>query len=236
MNQQIAVVDDEADIVELEEQALKKEGFLVSAYFSGDRMLDDLLKAKKVFSLILLDIMLPGFSGIEILKQLKNNPDYESYKSVPVILVSAKDGEIDKVLGLELGADDYISKPFSPRELTARVKAVLRRSEEKSLSSEPGNKIKIAGIVIDEKKFLVTADGKPVDLTTAEFKILSVLSRRKGWVFERNKLIDMIWGGDKYVTDRTIDVHIKHLREKLGDCGYVVKTVRGVGYKADEEK
>lgn len=236
MNKMIAVIDDEADIVELETQALKKEGFAVKSYSDGDSFLYSLVSEKPLLHLILLDIMLPGTNGNDILKFLRSHEDYAAYKKVPVILVSARDTEVDKVLGLEIGADDYIAKPFSPRELTARVKAVLRRFEDPDTpGSSASSVIRVGAIHIDEKRFQVSIEDTVVELTTAEFKILATLARRKGWVFDRNKLIDSIWGGDKYVTDRTIDVHIKHLREKLGKHGSLIKTLRGVGYKIEEE-
>lgn len=235
MSQWIAVIEDEPDIAELELQALKKEGFLVKTFPDGDSFLKALLQQKIPLNLILLDIMLPGTSGIEVLKFLRNNPDYESYQKIPVIMLTARDSEVDKVLGLEFGADDYISKPFSPRELTARVKAVIRRTETAEGAKNHKSVIRISGITIDTNKYQVFIDETPVDLTTVEFKILSILSKRKGWVYDRSKLIDILWGGEKLITDRTIDVHIKHLREKLGRYGGLIKTLRGVGYKIEEE-
>jgi DNA-binding response OmpR family regulator len=235
MTQWIAVIEDEPDIAELEAQALKKEGFQVKTFPDGDSFLGALLKEKIPLQLVLLDIMLPGTSGIDVLRLLRNNSDYEAYKKTPVIMVSARDTEVDKVLGLEFGADDYVSKPFSPRELTARIKAVIRRTETTEESSKPATVLKVSGITIDMNKFQAFVDGSPVELTTVEFKILSILSRRKGWVFDRSRLIDLLWSGEKIITDRTIDVHIKHLREKLGKYGDLIKTLRGVGYKIEEE-
>jgi DNA-binding response OmpR family regulator len=235
MSQWIAVIEDEPDIAELESQALKKEGFHVKIFLDGDSFLSSLIKEKSQVQLILLDIMLPGTSGIDVLRLLRNSHDYEAYKKTPVIMVSARDSEVDKVLGLEFGADDYIAKPFSPRELTARVKAVIRRTESSEQSVSQTTIMKVSGITIDMNKFQAYIDGDPVDLTTVEFKILSILSKRKGWVFDRARLIDILWSGEKLITDRTIDVHIKHLREKLGKYGDLIKTLRGVWYKIEEE-
>lgn len=228
----IAIVEDESDIAELEAQSVKKEGFEAKLFESGDAFLNTVLKEKNKPALILLDIMLPGSSGLDILRIIRNTPEYEALRNIPVIFVTARDSEVDKILGLEMGSDDYIAKPFSPRELGARVKAVVRRSG--NAPAEPDTAIRIQGLLIDEKKFVARVDGEAVELTTAEFKILVLLARRKGWVFDRNKVIDALWGGEKYVTDRTIDVHIKHLREKLGPYGDLIKTVRGIGYKLDE--
>lgn len=231
----VAIVEDEPDIAELESETLKKEGFLTRVFYNSDVFLQSLSKDRNGYALLLLDIMLPGISGTDLLKLLRNSPDYETYKSLPVIIVSAKDNEIDKVLGLEFGADDYLAKPFGPRELIARVKAVLRRADEKSTTNTMSSILRVGDIVIDENRFIVLLKDEPVVLTTVEFKILALLAKRKGWVFDRNKLIDLLWGGEKYVTDRTIDVHIKHLREKLGASGSLIKTLRGIGYKIDEE-
>ncbi len=237
MKPEIAIVEDEKDIAELESDSLVKEGYSVKIYSKGADFLNDLQRGGHNFILIILDLMLPELTGTEILKLIKNNPSMDAYKNIPVIIVSAKDSEVDKVLGLEFGADDYLAKPFSPRELSARVKALLRRSI--GSSAESGNiprpkSFKIRDLEINEDKFQVFADGKKIDLTSVEFKILSILAKRKGWVFDRNKLMDQIWSGEKIITGRTIDVHIKHLREKLKSCGSLIKTVRGVGYKLDD--
>ncbi|MGA2955194.1 MAG: response regulator transcription factor [Thermodesulfobacteriota bacterium] len=234
MQKYIAIIEDEPDIVELEEKALRKEGFTTKAFYSGDVFLESLVKDKPKFNLFILDLMLPGIGGLDILKNLKNQSHYEMYKRTPVLIVSAKDSEIDKVIGLELGSDDYLPKPFSPRELTARVKAILRRSQSIPSDNTEESVIKISGLTIDEKRFQAYADNKPIDLTTAEFKLLLTLSKRKTWVFDRNKIIDSIWHSEKYVTDRTVDVHIKHLRQKMGKYGDLIKTVRGMGYKIEE--
>jgi len=151
---------------------------------------------------------------------------------VPIIMVTAKGEEMDKVLGLELGADDYMAKPFSPKELVARVKAQLRRHG--LLAQEP-RKIEIGGILtLDLTKYEVTLSGSRIELTSTEFKILELLSSKKGWVFSRDKILNYLWGDEKAVVDRTVDVHIRHLREKLGDAAQFIKNIRGVGYKLEE--
>ncbi len=221
----ILIVDDEPDIVELVKINLEKNGFDVISSYTG-REIFNLFK-KFSIDLVILDLMLPDIDGLEICKILKSENET---KNIPIIMLTAKDTEIDKVLGLELGADDYITKPFSPRELVARVRAVLRRTRKPSDESI----LKFDNILrIDLKKFEVFVNGKKINLTTTEFKLLKALAIRRGEVLSRNELLDYIWGNEKIVIDRTIDVHIKHLREKLGKVGKFIKNVRGVGYKLD---
>jgi len=221
----ILIVDDEPDIVELVKINLEKNGFDVISSYTG-REIFDLFKKFNI-DLVILDLMLPDIDGLEICKILKSENET---KNIPIIMLTAKDTEIDKVLGLELGADDYITKPFSPRELVARVRAVLRRTRKPSDESI----LKFDNILkIDLKKFEVFVNGEKVNLTTTEFKLLKALAIRRGEVLSRNELLDYIWGSEKIVIDRTIDVHIKHLREKLGKVGKFIKNVRGVGYKLD---
>lgn len=225
MNQLIAVVDDEQDIAELVAVNLKKHGYRVKEYSTAASFFRGVKNTRP--DLVVLDLMLPDMDGFEICKKLKADG---GLSSIPVIMLTAKTDETDKVLGLELGADDYVTKPFSPRELAARVKVILRRHEEKpgKHASQPG------GITIDPQRFTVTADGKQITVTTTEFKILELLASRPGFVFSREKLLDHLWGDDKMVLDRTIDVHIKNLREKLGKAGDAIKNIRGVGYKLEE--
>jgi len=222
----IAIVDDEPDIVELVSLHLKRAGFQVEGYNDAESLLDSFETG--IPDLVILDLMLPDADGFEICKYMKKQ---DKLSSVPIIMLTAKSEETDKVLGLELGADDYITKPFSIKELVARVKAVLRReSEKKTLPT-----VEIGGILtINEGKHEVLLEGKRVKLTTTEFKILSFLASKKGWVFSRNQILDHLWGHEKAVVDRTIDVHIKHLRGKLGKASEFIKNIRGVGYKLEE--
>ena len=222
----IAIVDDEPDILELLSYNLKKENFEVEEFSNSLKFLDWIKKNKP--NLIILDLMIPDVDGIEICKILKKD---ERTAKIPIIMLTAKGSETDKVLGLELGADDYIVKPFSIKELIARVKAVLRRI---NTDSQKESIKKIDELLIDSNKFEVKIGEKKIDLTTTEFKILSILLERPGWVFSREQLLDRLWEGDKIVIDRTIDVHITQLRKKLGKYGQFIKSIRGVGYKFEK--
>jgi len=222
----IAVIDDERDILFLVSLHLKKVGFQVHTFSNGEDFFRYLDRAKP--DLVVLDLMLPDIDGLEICKSLKKR---DEHASIPIIMLSARGDETDKILGLELGADDYVTKPFSPKELVARVKAVLRRDTQ---LLEP-EKIEIGGLLqINPSQHEVLLKKKPVQLTSTEFKILHLLASKKGWVFSREKILDHLWGQEKVVVDRTIDVHIKHLREKLGDAAKFIKNIRGVGYKLEE--
>jgi phosphate regulon transcriptional regulator PhoB len=225
MDRLIAVVDDEEDIAELVSINLKKEGYKTKEYYDGKSFFKSLSKSKP--DLVILDIMMPEMDGIEVCKAMKKD---DRYSDIPVIMLTAKTSETDKVLGLEFGADDYVTKPFSPRELMARVKAVLRRPGKKDAEK----KVKINEIEIDLLKHEVIVKGEPVELTATEFRILQILASKNGWVFSREQLLDSLWGNEKVVVDRTIDVHIKHLREKLGSAGKMIRNIRGVGYKIEE--
>ena len=226
MKKLIAILDDEPDIVELVSLHLKRAGFEVKGFLKGEYFLN-FLNVKHP-DLILLDLMLPDADGLEICKYLKSR---EESASIPIIMLTAKGSETDKVLGLELGADDYVTKPFSPRELVARVKAVLRRPTPEKVS----DRIEIGKLLsIDPKKHQVYVEGKKVQLTLSEFKILQLLSTKEGWVFTRDQILDHLWGEEKAVLDRTIDVHINHLREKIGKAAKLIKNVRGVGYKLEK--
>ncbi|MFH1096869.1 MAG: response regulator transcription factor [Candidatus Desantisbacteria bacterium] len=222
----IAVVDDEQDILELVSFHLVKAGHNTKEFSDAK----DFLKGieKQLPQLIILDIMLPDMDGYDLCKYLKSQ---NKLSSIPIIMLTAKSEEVDKILGLELGADDYVTKPFSPRELVTRVKVVLRRQEPRNETKI----IKIGNILsIDLDKYEVFVEGKKINLTTTEFKILEILSSKKGWVYTRDKLLDRLWGNEKAVFDRTIDVHIKNLREKLCNAGKFIKSIRGIGYKAEE--
>jgi len=222
----IAIIDDEPDIVDLISLHLKKAGFDAREFLNAEDFFDFI--GKDVPDLILLDLMLPDADGFEICKYLRRK---DEFISVPIIMLSAKGEETDKVLGLELGADDYVTKPFSPKELVARVKAVLRRQGKEEIL----NKIEIGDLLtIFPEKHEAFVEGNKVDLTSTEFKILTLLASKKGWVFTRNQILDYLWGQEKAVLDRTVDVHIKHLREKLGKQASLIKNIRGVGYKLEE--
>jgi DNA-binding response OmpR family regulator len=169
--------------------------------------------------------MLPDADGLDVCKDMKK--DHRT-AHIPVMMLTARGDEIDRVLGLEIGADDYITKPFSPKELVARVKAVLRRND-KSQASE--TVVLAEGVVMDLKRYEVTARDRKLDLTTTEFKLLEILAERRGWVFSRDEILSRLWGDEKAVLDRTIDVHITNLRKKMGKAGNLIENVRGVGYK-----
>jgi two-component system phosphate regulon response regulator PhoB/two-component system alkaline phosphatase synthesis response regulator PhoP len=222
----IAILDDEPDIRELVSLHLKRAGFETKTFKEADDFFMFLDSAKP--DLIILDLMLPDADGLDVCKILSKS---DAHSRIPIIMLTAKGEETDRILGLELGADDYVTKPFSPRELVARVKAVLRRD----IKSEEAEIKNIAGIIaIDPGKHEVKLKGKVIDLTTTEFRILQLLASKRGWVFSRDQILDYLWGQEKAVLDRTIDVHIKHLREKLEDAAYLIKNVRSVGYKLEE--
>jgi two-component system phosphate regulon response regulator PhoB/two-component system alkaline phosphatase synthesis response regulator PhoP len=226
MNRLIAIVDDEPDIVELVTLHLGKAGFNVKGFLDAESF-TTFLDAQAP-DLIILDLMLPDTDGLEICKLIKRR---EKFSSIPIIMLTAKAEETDKVLGLELGADDYVTKPFSPKELVARVKAVLRRKVQQEVTG----KIEIGEVLtIDLEKYEVAVKGKKIELTSTEFKILQLLATRKGFVFSRDTILDYLWGQEKAVIDRTVDVHIRHLREKLGEAAHLIKNLRGIGYKLEE--
>jgi DNA-binding response OmpR family regulator len=230
VNSLISVVDDEQDISELICLHLEKNKYQTASFGNGKEFLAWIKDNEP--SLVVLDLMLPDLDGIEICKQLKAE---KSTQHIPVIMVTAKQDEIDKVIGLEIGADDYVTKPFSPRELVARVKAVLRRSQAAGSMNLPTLNIKDL-VFIDPQRFeVVDSNQEKIPLTPTEYNLLLILSENKGWVFSRDQLLEKIWGENKYVIDRTIDVHIKHLRTKLGEAGKYIKNVRGVGYKLDDK-
>jgi two-component system phosphate regulon response regulator PhoB/two-component system alkaline phosphatase synthesis response regulator PhoP len=221
----IFVVDDEPDIIELVDLHLNKAGFRVKSFEVGIDMLSYL--AKVIPDLIILDLMLPDYDGLELCKLLKKD---DKYSHIPIIMLTARSDEMDRVLGLEIGADDYITKPFSTRELVARVKAVLRRDDKVSKV----NKVNFNDLLeIDFLKYEVTVQGVKIDLTSTEFKILRLLAEKPGWVFSRESILDSLGVNEKGVLDRTVDVHIKNLREKLGSAGKLIKNIRGIGYKID---
>jgi len=224
----ILVVDDEEDILELVEYNLSKEGFSVSTASTGE---EGLKTARDVHpDLIILDLMLPGIDGLEICRILKNN---QETRHIAILMLSAKGAESDIVVGLELGADDYITKPFSPRILLARIKAILRRNAA-AISAGVENSIQFPGFIIHPDRHEVLVEGVPADLTATEFRILYNLARHPGRVFTREQIVDAARGQDYPVTDRSVDVHIVSLRKKLGNSGSKIETVRGVGYRFKE--
>jgi two-component system, OmpR family, alkaline phosphatase synthesis response regulator PhoP len=224
----ILMVDDEANIIELARIYLEKEGFRVAEASTGQDALH--LFEELSPALIILDIMLPEPDGWEVCRRIR------SRSQLPIIMLTAREDEVDKVVGLELGADDYLTKPFSPRELVARVKAVLRRSQSKD---EPIEVLHVEDLVIDSSRRRVTQDGREIEMTPREFDLLYVLALNKGIVMSREKLLERVWGYDYYGDTRTVDVHIRHMREKLGEDSAkprYVETVWGLGYKFREGK
>jgi two-component system alkaline phosphatase synthesis response regulator PhoP len=221
----VLVVDDEQSIIDLVTAYLHREGYEVYAAMDGPAG----LKAARVFKpdLIVLDIMLPGMDGIELLSQLRRESD------VYVIMLTAKSEETDKIVGLSVGADDYLTKPFSPRELVARVKAALRRLR---VGTSPGEAATLAfrHVRIDAGRRQVWVDEEPVELTAIQFDLLKTLAEHRGLVLSRDQLLEKVWGYDFYGEERVVDVHVGHIRQKLGDDGFIA-TVRGVGYRFEDE-
>ena len=228
MSKQIFVTEDEADILELVRLKLETAGYTTRGFTRAQDLLDRL--RQELPELILLDLMLPDLDGLEACRRIKSNPAWEN---VPIIMLTARSDIEDKVRGLEFGADDYITKPFDSKELLARVKAVLRRSGWESSR----NVLNInSDFRLDFNRYEAWIRDHRVDLTLTEFKILQLLTRRPGWVFKRSQILDHLWGNDKIVLERTVDVHIRNLREKLGDQAYMVKNIRGVGYKFEPDQ
>jgi two-component system, OmpR family, alkaline phosphatase synthesis response regulator PhoP len=227
-NETILFIEDEKNIVELVKYNLEQEGFRVLTATKGDTGLELALKSKP--ALVLLDLMLPGMNGLEICKTLKSN---EKTRLTPIIMLTAKGTESDKVIGLELGADDYMTKPFSPRELVARIKAVLRRSQEKL----PEEILRSGTIELDITKHELRLKGKPVEITAKEFELLGILMSSKGRVLTREVLLSKVWGYENSVNieTRTVDMHIGQLRKKIGKEAERIVTVKSVGYRFDGE-
>ena len=223
----ILVVDDEEDILELVTFNLTREGYHVKGSTTGEAALK--MTRTESFDLIVLDLMLPGINGLVVAKSLKSNPKTHH---IPIVMLSAKGEEADIVTGLELGADDYITKPFSPRVLIARIRAVIRRASEEI--QDDTSVLHIHELEIDPGRRSVQAGGNPIELTFTEFQVLLILARRPGWVFTRTQIVDAVRGSDYPVTDRSVDVQIVGLRKKLKDYGKYIETVRGVGYRFKE--
>jgi two-component system alkaline phosphatase synthesis response regulator PhoP len=226
----ILVIDDEKDILDLVEYNLKQNGYKVFCVGTGE----EVMAAARSFNpdLILLDLMLPGVDGFDVCKDLKSHHDT---REIPVIMLTAKSEDIDVVTGLELGADDYITKPFSPRVLVARVRSILRK-KNKSPDVEKGREklIRVQDIQIDTRKHVVLVNNQPIDLTYSEFRLLEILAERPGWVFSRYQIVDALRGDNYPVTERSVDVQVVGLRKKLGTSGKFIQTVRGVGYRFKE--
>lgn len=222
----IYIVEDDVEVREMETYALKSSGFDVMAFECG-KVMDEQVKTR-VPDLFILDIMLPGEDGLNILKRLRVQ---ENTKDIPVIMLTAKGTELDKVKGLDLGADDYIAKPFGVLEFISRVRAVLRRSERSSSESTEALNLALGGVTLDDQRRSVTVGGIAVELTFKEYELLKLLMSRPGTVFSRQQILEKIWGVDFDMDTRTVDMHIKTLRQKLGVQASIVQTVRNVGYK-----
>jgi two-component system phosphate regulon response regulator PhoB len=226
MSARILVVDDEPDLLELVRFNLSQAGFRVETAASGRDALEQLRRSPP--DLMVLDLMLPDVSGNDICRQVRSDP---ALADLPILMLTAKSEEVDRVVGFELGADDYVPKPFSPRELTLRVRAVLRR---RATSAAAGAGLEHGALRVDPERHRCFVGGEEVELTAKEFRLLTTLMTRPGRVLTRERLLDEVWGSEITVTSRTIDTHLKRLREKLGVAGDLIETVRGVGYRFAE--
>ena len=226
MQHKIMVVDDEADVIDLLVMNLRTAGFQVITVEDGATAL---AKARtEAPSLIILDLMLPKMPGLEICKVLKSDV---ATRHIPIIMLTAKAEEVDKIVGLELGADDYVTKPFSPRELILRINRSLRRGKDKVAAVE---KLTIGELTLDHTRHEVLVKGKPVELTATEFRLLALLMERRGRVQGRDSLLNDVWGYESVIDTRTVDTHVRRLREKLGSLASYIETIRGVGYRINE--
>jgi two-component system phosphate regulon response regulator PhoB len=223
----ILIIDDEKDLIELVRYNLEKEGYHVTSACDGESGLA--MAFQSMPDIILIDLMLPGIDGLEVCRRLRSE---SRTAQVPILMLTAKSGETDRILGLELGADDYVTKPFSPRELAARIKAILRRTSQSS--DESGKVIRHSGLTIDLGRCDASYNEKNLELTATEFRLLHLLALHPGRVYSRSELIDGVLGKEVAVIDRTIDVHITGLRKKMADCGDWIETVRGFGYRFRE--
>ena len=226
MSDHILVIDDEPDILELVRFGLSQAGFSVETASTAHEGLACVAKRRP--DLVVLDLMLPDLSGTEVCRKLRSQAETAE---LPVLMLTARGEELDRVVGFEVGADDYVTKPFSPRELALRVKAVLRRAAPSSSANAPAALLAHAELILDFDRHRCTVNEEEVDLTAKEFGLLATLMRRPGRVFTRERLLDELWGSEVTVTHRTVDTHMKRLREKLGDAGRYLHTVRGVGYR-----
>jgi two-component system phosphate regulon response regulator PhoB len=224
MSEVILIVDDEPELVRPLEFAFRREGFETQTATDGRTALS--LAAQRTPDLVLLDLMLPDISGTEVCRRLKSDP---ATAAVPVIMVTARGEEIDRVVGFEVGADDYVTKPFSTRELVLRARAVLRRRQPRE--EPPGDLESFGRLQVDGAGHRVWVDGEEIQLTALEFRLLATFMARRGRVQSRDALLDTVWGVSAAVTTRTVDTHVKRLRQKLGDVGHYIETIRGVGYR-----
>ncbi len=223
MSKLILVVDDEPDLLELVRFNLSQEGFRVDTAADGAAAIASISASRP--DLVVLDLMLPDQSGTEICRKIRSTPETAQ---LPVIMLTARSEEVDRVVGFELGADDYVTKPFSPRELVLRVKAVLRRGER---PEKAPRSLEHGSLALDRDGHRCTVGGEEIDLTAKEFGLLAALMNRPGHVLSRERLLEEVWGSDVWVAPRTVDTHLKRLREKLGPAGVLINTVRGVGYR-----
>jgi len=224
----LLVVEDDRNLAKLVGYNLEKAGYKCLFSENGEDAFDQL--SRRSFDLVLLDVMLPGIDGFEVCRKIRQ---HQIYKDIPIIMLTAKGEEIDKILGFELGIDDYVVKPFSPRELTLRIRAVLKRDRRKGGAFREA--LKAGGLEVDIARHSVTLDGEELVLTLMEFKLLVAFLKRKGQAQSREMLLSDVWDVDRSINTRTIDTHITRLREKLGETGRQIKTVRGLGYKFEEE-
>lgn len=222
-SKKVLVADDESDVLNLVCNNLKSAGFIPLQAEDGPRALEQ--ARSQIPALIVLDLMLPGMSGLEVCKALKAEP---ATKNIPILMLTAKAEEVDRILGFELGADDYMTKPFSPRELVLRVQSVLRRA---TAQPEKAEVLKLGEILVDRTRHTVAVRGKELDLTATEFKLLSTLMERRGRVQSRDVLLNDVWGYESVIDTRTVDTHVRRLREKLGKASDCIETIRGFGYR-----
>ena len=223
----ILVIEDEKDVIDLLAMTLRKsDGFNISTAADGTAGVEKARTERPDF--IILDLMLPRISGLEVCRMLRTDP---ATRHIPILMLTAKAEEIDRVVGLEFGADDYVTKPFSPREVALRIRAILRRSATSEQSSE---RLTAGSIIIDPVRHHVSVNGKQVHLTSLEFKLLRTLMQRRGRVQDRDRLLNEVWGYESVIDTRTVDTHVRRLREKLGKSGDVIETVRGFGYRVRE--
>lgn len=227
MSDKILIVEDEPDVAELLAHHLRKEGFAVAIVGTG-RAAFAAVKNESP-ALIVLDLMLPEISGLDLCRMIKSNPETEN---VPILMLSARIEEIDRVLGFELGADDYVVKPFSPRELVLRIRAILRRLSQ----DREQELLRVGELVLDRSRHEVRAANRVIDCTATEFKLLAVLMEREGRVQERDRLLSDVWGYDSVIDTRTVDTHMRRLRDKLGPHGSYIETIRGFGYRLAPQK